>query len=97
MVRTTVPSTRDLRRWFREAERSVDRGIDEAQVWLATPTGRWLRGLAAQLLIVSAPLVLQHPFFRTPIGRIVRAAGGAALLIELARAIRDWEPHQVVD
>lgn len=95
MRKPTLPTRREVRRWFAEAERALDRGIDEAEVWLATPTGRRVRALAAQLLIVSAPIVLQHPFFKTPIGRLVQVAGGAALLVKLAEAIRDWEPEPV--
>ena len=86
---------RDLRRWFGELEVALDRGVDEAQLWLATPTGRRVRALAAQLLIVSAPLVLRHPFFRTPVGRFVELAGGAALLIKVAEIVRDWEPEPI--
>lgn len=93
MARSILPSMRDLRGWLREAERALDRGIDEAEAWLATPTGRRIRALAAQLLIVSAPVMLRHPFFRTPIGRLVQVAGGAALLVRVAEAIRDWEPE----
>ena len=48
-----------------------------------------------QLLIVSAPVMLRHPFFRTPLGRVVQVAGGAALLVRVAEAIRDWEPEQI--
>ncbi|HEU4354594.1 MAG TPA: hypothetical protein VFT27_03315 [Actinomycetota bacterium] len=95
MRRPTLPSRRELRRWFGEAERALDRGIDEAEAWLATPTGRRVRALAAQLLIVSAPVVLSHPFFKTPIGRLVQVAGGAALLVKVAEAIRDWEPEPI--
>lgn len=95
MARSVLPSTRELRRWFVEAERALDRGIDEAEAWLATPTGRRVRGLAAKLLIASAPLVLQHPFFKTPVGRLVQVAGGAALLVKVAEAIRDWEPEPI--
>jgi len=94
MARTT-PSVRDLRRWFGELEVALDRGIDEARMWLATPTGRRVRALAARLLIVSAPLVLRHPFFKTPVGRVVELAGGAALLIKVAELVREWEPEPV--
>jgi hypothetical protein len=93
MARSILPSMRDLRGWLREAEQALDRGIDEVEAWLATPTGRRVRALAAQLLIVSAPMMLRHPFFRTPAGRLVQIAGGAALLVRLAEAIRDWEPE----
>jgi hypothetical protein len=88
-----MPSTRDLRRWFGEAERALDRGVDEARTWLATPTGRRVRALAARLLIVGAPLVLRHPFFKTPVGRLVELAGGAAVLVKVAEIVRDWEPE----
>jgi hypothetical protein len=86
------PTARDLRRWFAQAERALDRGVDEARVWLATPTGRRVRALAARVLIAGAPLVLRHPFFKTPIGRLVELTGGAALLIKVAETVRDWEP-----
>ena len=92
MASRGLPRARDLRRWFGEAERALDRGIDETQAWLATPTGRRVRVIAARLLIVSAPLVIRHPFFKTPVGRLVEIAGGAALLIRVAEAVRDWEP-----
>jgi hypothetical protein len=95
MARTLLPSKLELRRWFRDAELALDRGIDEAEAWLATPTGRRVRALAAQLLIVSVPVMLRHPFFRTPLGRIVQVAGGAALLVRVAEAIRDWEPEPI--
>ncbi|HEX5950392.1 MAG TPA: hypothetical protein VFZ96_05280, partial [Actinomycetota bacterium] len=61
MARTLLPSMRDLRGLLREAERSLDRGIDEAEAWLATPAGRRVRALAAQLVIVGAPMMLRHP------------------------------------
>jgi len=92
----TLPTTRELRRRFTELEAALDRGVDEAQLWLATPTGRRVRTLAAQLLIVSAPLVLRHPFFKTPVGRLVQLAGGAALLVRVAELVRDWEPETVL-
>jgi hypothetical protein len=71
---------------------AVDDGVDEVRKWLATPQGRFLRSLAARLLIVSVPLIVRHTFFRTPIGRVVELAGGAAILIKLAELLRDWEP-----
>lgn len=91
-----VLTRRELRRWFGELEVALDQGVDEARLWLATPTGRRVRALAAQLLIVSAPLVLRHPFFKTPVGRFVELAGGTALLIKVAEIVRDWEPEPVL-
>lgn len=88
-----ILTRRHLRRWFGELEVALDRGIDEARVWLATPAGRQVRAIAARMLIVSAPLVLRHPFFKTPIGRLVELAGGAALLVKVAELVRDWDPE----
>jgi hypothetical protein len=67
--------------------------VDEVRRWLGTPQGRFLRSLAARLLIVSVPLIVRHPFFKTPIGRLVELAGGAAILVKLAELLRDWEPQ----
>jgi hypothetical protein len=44
------------------------------------------------MLIVGVPLIVRHPFFKTPVGRLVELAGGAAILIKLAEFLRDWEP-----
>lgn len=87
-----LPSKRDFRRWGDELESAVDDGVDEVRRWLATPQGRFLRSLAARMLIVSVPLIVRHPFFKTPVGRLVELVGGAAILIKLAELLRDWEP-----
>jgi hypothetical protein len=87
-----MPSRRDFRRWGHELESAADDGVDEVRRWLATPQGRFLRSLAARMLIVSVPLIVRHPFFKTPVGRLVELAGGAAILIKLAELLRDWEP-----
>jgi hypothetical protein len=89
---TKLPSNRDFRRWGHELESAVDEGVDEVRRWLATPQGRFLRSLAARLLIVGVPLIIRHPFFKTPLGRLVELAGGAAILIRLAELLRDWDP-----
>jgi hypothetical protein len=88
-----LPSGRDIRRWAHEFEHALEGGVDEARDWLASPQGRLLRSLAARLLIVSVPLIVRHPFFKTPIGRLVELAGGAAVLIKLAEFLREWEPQ----
>jgi hypothetical protein len=87
-----MPSRRDFRRWGHELESAIDDGVDEVRRWLATPQGRFLRSLAARMLIVGVPLIVRHPFFKTPVGRLVELAGGAAILIKLAEFLRDWEP-----
>jgi len=87
-----LPSVRDVRRWSHELESAVDEGVDGVRRWLATPQGRFLRSLAARLLIVSVPLIVRHPFFKTPVGRLVELAGGAAILVKMAELLRDWDP-----
>jgi hypothetical protein len=82
-----------VRRWASELEDSLERGADEARLWLATPQGRRLRLLAAQAIILTAPMVMRHPFFKTPVGRLLQVGGGAALLVKLAELLRDWEPE----
>lgn len=91
----TLSTSRHLKLWLDEAGRALERGTDEARLWLATPTGRRIRALAAQVLIVSAPFALRHPFFKTPAGRLIEVAGGAALLMKVAELIRDWEPEEL--
>lgn len=88
-----LPSVRNLRRWGHELESAIDGGVDELREWLATPQGRFVRSVAARLLLLSVPLIVRHPFFKTPIGRLVELAGGAAILIKLAELLRDWEPQ----
>jgi hypothetical protein len=92
-MRGSLPSARTVRRWAAELEQALERGADDARAWLATPQGRRLRTLAAQALVLTAPLILRHPFFKTPAGRLVEVAGGAALLVKLAELMRDWEPE----
>jgi hypothetical protein len=88
-----LPTARDFQRWSHELESAVDDGVDEVRKWLATPQGRFLRSLAARLLIVTVPLIVRHPFFKTPVGRLVELAGGAAILVKLAELLRDWDPQ----
>ena len=90
----------DLSRLAYEAQRAVAGGVDQTRAWLATPNGRRFRQVLARGLLVASPLLFRHRFFRaTWTGRIIELAGGAALLVKLAEAIRDWEPEQatVVD
>ena len=61
-------------------------------MFLDSPAGRRLRHTAATGLIISAPVIAQMPAMRASrIGRLVGAAGGAALIVRVAEAIRDWE------
>jgi hypothetical protein len=82
-----------LRSLANEVEHLLSEGVDRAEDWLATPAGRKFRKRAARLILVATPLLFRHRFFRsTWPGRIIELAGGAALLMKLAEAIRDWEP-----
>jgi hypothetical protein len=91
-VRTTLPTARELRRLAGELEDALNRGIDDAQAWLASPTGRRFRALAARGLLLATPMILRHPFFKTPLGRVIEVGGAAALVTKVAEGIRDWEP-----
>jgi hypothetical protein len=82
----------ELRALARELEDAIDQGVDEARAWLASEQGRRYRAIAARLLILAAPLIVRHPIFKTPLGRIVQIAGGATLIVKAAELLRDWEP-----
>ena len=87
-----MPTRDEAARLAGELEDAVARGVDETKSWLASPAGRRFRAIAAQALIISAPLILRHPFFRTPLGRLVEVAGGLALVGKIADIVREWEP-----
>ena len=70
--------------------------VGDLRSYLATPEGRELRKRIAQFAIIAAPLLFRMKFFRaTPVGRVLGLVGGAAIVVKLAEALRDWEP--VVD
>ena len=76
-----------------EALASLDRGVTEFRRYLASPQGRELRRRVAQVAIVAAPLLFRLKFIRNhPVGRLLGIVGGAALVVKLAEALRDWEP-----
>ena len=50
------------------------------------------------MLIVGAPLVSELPVVRrTPVARVLRVAGVAALVIKGAEWLRDWEPARLAE
>jgi hypothetical protein len=71
---------------------AIERGADESRAFLASPAGRRVRSLTASGLLLATPMVLRHPFFRTPLGRAIEIGGAAALIAKGAAIIRDWEP-----
>ena len=76
----------------RRVGRAVDEGIDQTVVFLGSPTGRTVRTVVATGLVLATPMILRHPFFKTPFGRVIEVAGAAALIAKSAEIIRDWEP-----
>ena len=71
---------------------AVERGADQTRAFLATPAGRRVRAMTASGLLLATPMILRHPFFRTPLGRVIEIGGAAALIAKGAAVIRDWEP-----
>jgi hypothetical protein len=67
--------------------------VQEVEDFLDSPGGRRLRRLLASAAIVGAPLLFRLPLLkRYPLLRALEVAGGAALLVKFAEALRDWEP-----
>ena len=76
----------------------IDGDVEELLDFLDSPTGRRLRKRLATGLIVSVPLVMRLPGLRrSPVGKLVEVAGGAALVVKLAEMLRDWERSQDED
>ena len=76
-----------------ELGRRLERGIEEVRAYLASPEGQELRRRIAQVAVIAAPLLFRMRFFRaSPVGRVLCLVGGAALLVKMAEALRDWEP-----
>jgi hypothetical protein len=66
---------------------------DAVRTYLASDEGRKLRRGVAAVLIVGAPLLSELPVIRrTPVARVLRAAGVVTLVVKGAEWLRDWEP-----
>jgi hypothetical protein len=85
-------ATQELRRLWTTFEDAVNRGADETLEFLASPAGTRLRAIVAGGLVLATPMIMKHPFFRTPVGRVIQIGGAAALLAKAADALRDWDP-----
>jgi len=71
----------------------VEVTVQEIERFLDSPAGRRLRRILATGAIVTAPLLFRIPGLkRYPLLRVLELAGGAALVVKFAEAIRDWEP-----
>ena len=85
-------ATAELGRLLGSLGGAVERGADQTRAFLASPTGRRVRTITASGLLLATPMILRHPFFRTPLGRAIELGGAAALIAKGATVIRDWEP-----
>jgi len=87
-----VNATAELGQLLGSLGDAVERGADQTRAFLASPTGRRVRTITASGLLLATPMILRHPFFRTPLGRAIELGGAAALIAKGATVIRDWEP-----
>jgi len=87
-----VNATAELGQLLESVGDAVERGADQTRAFLASPIGRRVRTLTASGLLLATPMILRHPFFRTPLGRAIELGGAAALIAKGATVIRDWEP-----
>jgi hypothetical protein len=87
-----VNATAEVARLLDGIEDAIERGADQSRAFLVSPAGRRVRSLTASGLLLATPLILRHPFFRTPLGRAIEIGGAAALIAKGAAIIREWEP-----
>ncbi|MDP9340504.1 MAG: hypothetical protein M3Q23_00010 [Actinomycetota bacterium] len=78
---------------IRTLPEAIRRRRREALQFLASPSGeRWRRRMA-WVLVVALPLAFRIPLLRKHWAlRLLELAGGAAILVKLGQAVRDWEP-----
>jgi hypothetical protein len=82
---------------FHDIAERAEITVDELLEFLDSPTGQRLRNALAMGMIVSVPVIMRIPGLkRSPLGRLVEFAGGAAIVMKIAEIIRDWERSQDV-
>ena len=64
-------ATAELTQLLDALEEAVEQGAEQTRAFLASPAGRRVRSMTASGLLLVTPLVLRHPFFRTPLGRVI--------------------------
>ena len=75
--------------------RRVTLSVEQVQRFLASEAGVRLRRILAAGAIVTAPLLFRLPVVRRhPTLRLLELVGGAALIMKLAEALRDWDPSR---
>jgi hypothetical protein len=78
---------------FRRLGDRIEIAVQDVEGFLDSPAGRRARRILAATAIVTAPLLFRIPGLkRYPLLRALEIAGGAALVVKFAEALRDWEP-----
>jgi hypothetical protein len=76
--------------------KAIGRRREQALQFLASPAGERWRHRAAWVLVVALPLVFRIPALRRHWAlRLLELAGGAAVLVKLGQAVRDWQPSPI--
>ena len=74
----------------------IERRRQDALRFLASPAGERWRRRTAWFLVFALPLVFRIPALRRHWAvRLLELAGGAAVLVKLGQAVRDWQPSPV--
>jgi hypothetical protein len=90
--RTGATGASDLTTFLWETGMTLFEDIED---YLASERGAQVRRALAIGLITGAPLIVKLPVVKnTPLGRLLVFAGGAALIVKLGEALRDWEPER---
>ena len=77
----------------RSRPRTLTLSVEQLQRFLASDAGKRLRNALAAGAVVSAPMLFRLPVVkRSPLLRVLELLGGAALIVKLAEALRDWDP-----
>ena len=86
---------REMKARAEDLRHAADRVADVTVDYLASPQGQRLRRGVAAAMLITAPLVFRTPGLRKyPLIRVVELLGGAAVVMEVAKLIRDWEPER---
>ena len=79
---------------IRTLPEAIGRRRQEAIRFLASPAGEQWRRRAAWVMVVALPLAFKIPVLRRHWAlRFLELVGGAAILVKLGQAVRDWEPE----
>jgi hypothetical protein len=86
---------REMKARAEDVRHAADRMAVRTVDYLSSPQGQRLRRGVAAAMLISAPLVFRTPGLRRyPLVRVIELLGGAAVVVELAKLIRDWEPER---